>query len=182
MGRLQGVTVDIEGTSTQTNFEVIDIVDDNNPYPALLRIDWATDMNGIINLKKWKMIFEKKSLRIVVPLDPAEGAHYTKLVHDDESNDELDFIYHITTGDQEKVNPTTNGRISWERDSSCTSDLDEEVERWQNQLHEVTTLNCNVMIRSLHCVIIEVRELPAYDGAKTVDEFLEKFESAVPEQ
>jgi len=39
MGRLQGVTVDIEGVSTQTDFEVIKIVDDNNPYPALLGID-----------------------------------------------------------------------------------------------------------------------------------------------
>lgn len=36
MGRLQGVTVDIEGTSAQADFEVIEIIDDNNPYPALL--------------------------------------------------------------------------------------------------------------------------------------------------
>lgn len=52
MGRLQGVTVDIEGMSALDGFEVIEIVDDNNPYPALLGIDWATDMNGVINLKK----------------------------------------------------------------------------------------------------------------------------------
>ena len=38
-GRLQGVTVDIEGASTQMDFEVIDIVDDSNPYPPLLGID-----------------------------------------------------------------------------------------------------------------------------------------------
>ena len=52
MGRLQGVIVDIEGTCALVDFEVIEIVDDNNPYPALLRIDWATDMNRVINLKK----------------------------------------------------------------------------------------------------------------------------------
>lgn len=68
MGRLR-VTVDIEGVSTQTYFEVIEIVNDNNPYPALLGIDWVTNMNGLINLKKRKMIIEKKSLRVVVPLD-----------------------------------------------------------------------------------------------------------------
>jgi len=71
MGRLQGITIDIKGVSALADFEVIEIVDDNNPYPALLGIDWATDMNGVINLKKRKMIFEKKSLRVVVPLDPA---------------------------------------------------------------------------------------------------------------
>ena len=44
--------VDIEGASTLVDFEVIKIVDDNNPYPALLGIDWPTNMNGVINLKK----------------------------------------------------------------------------------------------------------------------------------
>ena len=157
-------------------------MDDSNPYLALLGIDWATDMNGVINLKKRKMIFEKKSLCVVVPLDPAEGVHYIEPMRDNDSDDELDCIYQITTQDQDWVNSIADGRISWERDSSCTSDSDEEVERWQNQLHEVTTLNCNMMIRSLHCVTTEARELPTYDGVTAVDEFLNKFESAVPEQ
>ena len=52
MGWLYGVTIDIEGESAMVNFEVIEIVDNNNPYPALLGIDWDTDMNGAINLKK----------------------------------------------------------------------------------------------------------------------------------
>jgi len=77
MGRLQGIMVDIKGASVLADFEVIEIVDDKNPYLALLGIDWATDMNGVINLKKRKMIFEKKSLCVVVPLDLAEGSCYT---------------------------------------------------------------------------------------------------------
>jgi len=52
MAWLQWVIMDIEGASVLANFEVIEIVDDNNPYPPLLGIDWATDMNGVINLKK----------------------------------------------------------------------------------------------------------------------------------
>ena len=39
MRRFQGVTIDIEGASTQMDFEVIKIIDENNPYPALLGID-----------------------------------------------------------------------------------------------------------------------------------------------
>ena len=57
MGRLQGITVDIEGVSALTDCEVIEIVDDSKPYPILLGIDWTTDMNGVINLEKCKMIF-----------------------------------------------------------------------------------------------------------------------------
>ena len=79
------------------------------------------------------------------------------------------------------MNPTADGRISWECDSSSTSDSNEEVECWQNWLHEVTTLNCNMMIISLHCVMTEARELPTYDGVTVVDDFLDKFESVVQE-
>ena len=99
MGRLQGVTVDIEGLSTEIDFEVIEIVNDNKPYPILLGIDTTTNMNIVISLKKQKMIFNKKSLRLVVPLDPVKGACYTKPVRNDESDDDLDCIYKIPTQD-----------------------------------------------------------------------------------
>lgn len=64
-------------------------MDDRNPYPVL-GIDWATDMNGVINLKKQKMIFENKSLYVVVPVDPTEGPRYIEPARDYESDDDLD--------------------------------------------------------------------------------------------
>lgn len=64
MGRLYAVTVNIVGASAVANIEVIEIVDDSNLYPMLLGIDWDLDMDVVINLKKWKMTFEKKSLKI----------------------------------------------------------------------------------------------------------------------
>lgn len=63
----------------------------------ILGIGWAIDMNRVINLKKRKMIFEKKSLRIVIPLDPAKGSCYTEPMCDYESDDDLDCIYQIRT-------------------------------------------------------------------------------------
>ena len=39
IGRLSNVTVDVEGLRTFADFEVINIVDDTIPYPALLGID-----------------------------------------------------------------------------------------------------------------------------------------------
>lgn len=52
------------------DFEVIEIVDDSNPYPNLLGIYWAIDMNGVINLGNRTMLFEKKVLRVIVLFDP----------------------------------------------------------------------------------------------------------------
>jgi len=66
--------MDTKGACTIADFEVIEIVDNSNPYPALLGIDWEFDMDIVINLKKRSMTFEKKEIRVIVPLDPAEGA------------------------------------------------------------------------------------------------------------
>lgn len=100
MGHLHGVVLDIEGANVLTDFEVIEIVDDSNPYPSFVRIDWAFDMNDIINLKKWSMVFEKKNLRVVVPWDLDEGEWYIEPIHDDYDDEDIDHIYKLTTWDK----------------------------------------------------------------------------------
>ena len=115
----------------------------------------------------------------MVPLDPAEGVCYTEPMCDEENEEELYCIYQIIALDQDQVNPTVNGRISWERDSSRTSNSDEEIERWQNRLHKVTTLNCNRMVRSLCCVTIEGREL--LTGTTHMEELVERCEMPILE-
>ena len=72
-GRLEHVPVDINGVRTFAYFEVIKIVDDSFPYPALLGINWAFDNSTVVDLKKWHMKFWKVGLRVFVPLDPDEG-------------------------------------------------------------------------------------------------------------
>ena len=47
------------------------------------------------------MIYENKSLRVVVPLDPVKWTRYIEPVWDYESDDDLDQIYKITTQDQD---------------------------------------------------------------------------------
>lgn len=55
------------------------------------------------------MIFEKKSLRVVVPLELAEGEHYVEPVRNEENNEELDCLYQINAQDQDQVNSTADG-------------------------------------------------------------------------
>ena len=84
------VLVDIEGLCTFTYFEVINIVDDTNPYPTLLGIDWAIDNQTIINFKKMVISFEDNKMRVVSPVDPLEGQRYVEPVYNDEQVDYLD--------------------------------------------------------------------------------------------
>ena len=91
------MVVDIVRAKVQAKFQVIQIVEDANPYLALLGLDWAIDMGGIINLKKRSMVFEREGTRVIVPLDPAEGERYTELAHEE---DGMDHIYKLTMKDE----------------------------------------------------------------------------------
>ena len=73
------------------------------------------------------MIFEKNCTRFFVPLDPSEGASYIEPVQHEYRDAKIDKIYKLTAQDEYWINPTVDGRIYWERDSSCVSDFDEEL-------------------------------------------------------
>jgi len=130
MGCLHGVTVDIEGVHAIADFEVIEIVDDSNSYPALLGIDWVFDRDVVINLKKRDMTFEKKELRVIVPLDPTKGVRYIEPVGDYYEENDIEHIYKLTVWNEDWINPMVDGRITWEKDKSCNSDSNEELEHW----------------------------------------------------
>ena len=70
--------MDINRVRTFVDFEVIKIVDDSFPYPALLGIDWAFNNSIVVDLKKRRMTFEGDGLRVIAPLDPDEGQIYTE--------------------------------------------------------------------------------------------------------
>ena len=73
IGRLKGVTIDLDGVRTMADFEVIERVYGTTPYPTLLGLDWAFDNHAIINQKTRKMTFESCKYRVIALLDPSEG-------------------------------------------------------------------------------------------------------------
>jgi hypothetical protein len=97
IGRLKGVTVDLDGVRTKADFEVIEIVDDTTPYPTLLGLDWAFDNQAIINLKTRKMTFESGDYRVIAPLDPSEGERFIEPTCLD--LEEIDQLYRTTARD-----------------------------------------------------------------------------------
>ena len=140
---------DFEGLHTFANFEVINIVDDTNPYPALLGIDWAIDNQTIINLKKRILSFEDNEMRVVSPIDPLEGQRYFEPVYNEGQFDYVNLIYNVTAIQEDYINPTTNGNLSWKSSSYYTSDSREALENWKNRLHEVSLRRCARVTRSV---------------------------------
>jgi hypothetical protein len=112
-GRLEHVPVDIDGVRTFVDFEVIEIVDDNFPYPVLLGIDWAFNNSIVVDLKKICMNFEGHDMRVITPLDPDEGQRYTEPIREEDCAYALENIYKLTARLQDYINPTADGNLSW---------------------------------------------------------------------
>jgi hypothetical protein len=114
---------------TKTDFEVIEIVDSTTPYPTLIGLDWAFDNQTIINLKTMKMTFEYGEYRVVTILDPSKGERFVEPTCLD--IEEIVQLYRTTMRDEDYVNPTTDGVLSWWSITSCATDLDIGLENWQ---------------------------------------------------
>jgi len=126
ISRLENVEVDLAGVKTVADFEVIEILDDKDPYPTLLGIEWAFDNATIINLKKEFMLFEADGTRVIQPLYPYQGPWYTKPVNEAMEGDTIDQLYHLTTGRwADYINPTTDELVSWWSINSFYGDSEE---------------------------------------------------------
>ena len=149
IGRLSQVPVDIQGLCTFADFEVINIVDDMNPYPALLGIYWAIANQTIINFKKRILSFEDNEMWVVSPIDPLEGERYANPIYNDKQGDYLDQIYNVTSMQEDYINLTIDGNLSWKSASSCKFNSGEALENMKNRLHEVSMRRCNKITRSV---------------------------------
>jgi hypothetical protein len=96
--------------------------------------------------------------------------------------DELENIYKLTARQQDYINPTTNGNLSWQSDNACSLDLEEALENWQNKLYEVSTRICSRLTREFHWIGTTVSNLPTFDDLNPLEAFLSDFEESVPTQ
>jgi hypothetical protein len=90
IGRLDNVEIDVAGVKTITDFEVIEIMGDKYPYPALLGIDWAHENYVVIDLKKDTMTFEVDGIKVVQPLNLYVGPIYTDPTDKNMEGEDLD--------------------------------------------------------------------------------------------
>jgi hypothetical protein len=181
-GIMEHVPMDIDRVSMFAYFEVIEIVDDNCPYPALLGIDWAFNSSTVVDLKKRHMTFERDVLRVIAPLDLDEGQRYAEPIREKDHAYELENIYKLTSRQQDYINPTFDGNLSWRSDNACSSDSEKALENWQNKMYEVSTRRCARLTREVHWIGTKVSNLPTFDGLNPLETFLSDFEEILPMQ
>ena len=105
--------IDIDGVHSSADFEVIEIIGDSRPYPALLGIDWAIGNMAVIDLKRRQMTFEDAQIWVIAPLDPFQGPRYIEPIRAEEEARNMESLYQMTTNQSDYINPTAEGNISW---------------------------------------------------------------------
>lgn len=169
----------MDGVQSLEEFEVIEIIDDINPYLVLLGIEWAFEKNSIINLKKRHMSFEDGKNRVTTPIDPMDGHRYVEPI---KAYFDLDNIYNLTTRKVDYVHLTFDGKLRWRSTSSCDSHLYQNLESWQNRLHEVSVRRCTYMMKSMQWIGSEVSEPPSFDAINDLDSFVYKYQMKILEK
>ena len=81
-------------------------------------------------------------------------------------------MYKKNARDEDYVNPTADGILSWWSITSCTSNSDTGLENYKKRLHEVSTRICTRIDRVVRWVGTEIREPPSFHGVNDLEVFL----------
>jgi hypothetical protein len=68
------------------------------------------------------MTFESGDYRVIAPLDPSEGERFVEPTFLD--LEEIGQLYRTTVRDEDYVNPSADGVLSWQSIMSCATNLD----------------------------------------------------------
>jgi hypothetical protein len=116
------------------------------------------------------MTFESGYYRVIVPLDPSEGERFVEPTCLD--LEEIDQLYRTTACNEDYVNPTTDGILSWHRINSCSIDSYTGLEKWKQRLHDVSMRRCARIECAVRWVGTEIREPPSFNVINDLETFL----------
>jgi hypothetical protein len=141
-------------------------MDESEPYPELLGIDWAFDNNAVLNLKKRQMSYETDTLRMVATLYPYEADWYNEPLDEEVKILIIENIYKIIGHKEDYINPTTNRYLIWRSVKYHDMDSTDAMERWKNKIYEVSMRRCSPMSIEER---MEYFGSYMYDGSNPVD-------------
>jgi hypothetical protein len=83
------------------------------------------------------------------PLDPYEGDHYNELVDEDAQSSSIENIYKVMGHREDYINPTADGELRWRSVKYYDMDSEDALDRWQNNLYEVSTRRCTRITKAV---------------------------------
>jgi hypothetical protein len=80
-------------------------------------------------LKEIKVIFESGEYKVIAPLDHLEGGRYLEPTMDNILIEYVNQLYRTTMCEEDYINPSVDGMLSWRSISSCASYYDTGLEK-----------------------------------------------------
>jgi hypothetical protein len=108
-----------------------------------------------------------------VPLDPSEGERFVEPTCLD--LEKIEQLYRTTTRDEDYVNPTVDGILSWRSITSCATDSYTGLEKWQQRLHEVSMRRCERIDCVVRWVGTKIREPPSFHRVNDLETLLSQY-------
>jgi hypothetical protein len=88
-------------------------------------------------------------------------------------------LYRTTACDEDYVNLTADKILSWKRITSCVTDSNTVLEKWQQRIHEISTRRCTRIDRTVRWVGTEIREPPSFHRENDLKVFLAQYKDEV---
>jgi hypothetical protein len=123
------------------------------------------------------MTFDSGEYKVITPLYPSEGERFVEPTFLD--LEEISHLYRTTAHEEDYINPTVDGILSWRRITSCAIDSNTSLENWKQRLHELSMRICARIDRALRWVGTKIREPPSFHIINNLETFLAQHEDAV---
>ena len=97
------------GISVKIDFKVIEPNEGSKSYPTLVCRPWARKMKENVSLENDRIKLKGQGKKIIIPLDPKEGAPWEE---PDDSEDKVRQLYKIIQSNLDSVEPNYQGEIN----------------------------------------------------------------------
>ena len=96
------------GISIKIDFEVIEPKEGSKSYPSLIDQPWTRKMKANILLEKDRIKLKGQGKKVIIPLDPKEGAPWEE---PDDSEAKGRQLYKIVQSNLDSVEPNDQGEL-----------------------------------------------------------------------
>ena len=108
LGLCTNIQMTIMGISVKIDFKVIEPKEGNKSYPTLVGQPWARKIKVNISLEKDIIKLKGQGKKVIIPLDPKEGAPWEE---PDDSEDKGRQLYKIMQSNLDSVEPNNQGEL-----------------------------------------------------------------------
>ena len=127
------------GITVEIDFIVIETKEGSKFYLALVSGPWARKIKANISLEKYRIKLKGQGKKVIIPLEPKEGAPWEE---PDDSEAKVRQLYKIIQCNLDSVKPNDQGELDIGSSTSVGHNSDTDLHDWQLEKYESYAKDC----------------------------------------